>query len=131
MNIIEITKVYHKFFNNICKSFQEGAVPLKILNEEGELVNNNLPYLTYQLNITDNIDTVNTRINIYSRSNSFKEVLTIAEKLEKEVGNGVSLDTENGAIIFHKGSPFLQTLNDPNEIDLKRVVINLDTQIYY
>jgi hypothetical protein len=133
MRYLELTKAYHGFFSEVCLSFQEGNVPSETVNQQGQKVPVQMPYLTYQVVDTDNSDSTSMQVNIWTRSSSYKELSTLVDKLESKIGEGalINFSEGRGGIILHKGLPFAQNINDPEDLKVKRALINLEVQIYY
>lgn len=132
MKYINLMKTYQGFFSNICQSFQEGAVPDFVPSPTGGKIPVKTPYLTYQVVNSDNLEPVIMQVNIWSRSSSYIELGGLASKLEEEIKEGKAIDIVGGegTVVFHKGSPFIQNMNDPDDINLKRAFINLEVQVY-
>ncbi len=132
MKYINLMKTYQSFFSKICLSFQENAVPKEVPDSSGEPTPLKPPYLTYQNIVSDGLEPAIMQVNIWSRSSSYLELGELVSKLEKEIGEGVALDIVGGegTVIFYKGSPFIQNMSDPDDINLKRAFINLEVQVY-
>lgn len=120
MSYTELMKLYHRFFSQFCPAFQENYVIT--YDEKGNEIPTPFPYLTYQVIKPDEIESVSMQVSIYTKSNNFKELGTLVEKLEKTIGTGVVIDK---SVIIHKGIPFAQNMNDLEDKTIKRAVINL------
>lgn len=132
MKYINLMKTYQAFFSEVCLSFQEGAVPKDIPDSNGQPTPLKPPYLTYQVIDSNNSEPVIMQVNIWSRNSSYLELGQLVSKLEDKIGEGKVIDIVGGegAVIFHKGDPFIQNMSDPDDIRLKRAFINLEVQIY-
>ncbi len=132
MKYINLMKTYQAFFSEICLSFQEGAVPKDIPDSNGQPTPLKPPYLTYQVIDSNNSEPVIMQVNIWSRNSSYLESGELVSKLEDKIREGKVIDIigGGGTVIFHKGSPFVQNMNDPDDINLKRAFINLEVQVY-
>lgn len=131
MRDLELSKAYNKFFNEICQAFQEDNV--KMFDSAGKEVPVSFPYLTYQVVDTNNHESALVQVNIWSKSSSYVELATLTDELDDRIGEGsiINMSGGRGTIYLTKGSPFSQNVNDPEEGNIKRKLINLEVQVTY
>ena len=88
------------------------------------------PYLTYQL-ITDSFDNeVLIPVCLWYRSEaSLLALNTKTEEISQRIGRGgVFLDCDGGKIWIKRGSPFAQTMSDPEDNTIRRKYINITAE---
>lgn len=88
------------------------------------------PYLTYPL-ITDSFDReVILPFSLWYRSEASLLVLnTKTEEISQRIGRGgIFLNCDGGKIWIKRGSPFAQTMGDPNDNTIKRKLINITAE---
>ena len=88
------------------------------------------PYLTYQL-ITDSFDNeALIPVSLWYRSEaSLLALNTKTEEISQRIGRGgVFLDCDGGKIWIKRGSPFAQTMSDPEDNTIKRKYINITAE---
>lgn len=88
------------------------------------------PYLTYQL-ITDSFDNeVLIPVSLWYRSEaSLLALNTKTEEISQRIGRGgVFLDCDGGKIWIKRGSPFAQTMSDPEDNTIRRKYINITAE---
>lgn len=88
------------------------------------------PYLTYQL-ITDSFDNeAIIPVSLWYRSEaSLLALNTKTEEISQRIGRGgVFLDCDGGKIWIKRGSPFAQTMSDPEDNTIRRKYINITAE---
>lgn len=88
------------------------------------------PYLTYQL-VTDSFDNeVLIPVSLWYRSEaSLLALNSKTEEISQKIGRGgVFLDCDGGKIWIKRGSPFAQTMSDPEDNTIKRKYINITAE---
>lgn len=88
------------------------------------------PYLTYQL-ITDSFDNeVIIPVSLWYRSEaSLLALNTKTDEISQRIGRGgVFLDCDGGKIWIKRGSPFAQTMSDPEDNTIRRKYINITAE---
>lgn len=88
------------------------------------------PYLTYSL-ITDSFDReVILPFSLWYRSEaSLLALNTKTKEISQRIGRGgVFLDCDGGKIWIKRGSPFAQTMSDPEDKTIRRKYINITAE---
>jgi hypothetical protein len=88
------------------------------------------PYLTYQL-ITDSFDNeVIIPVSLWYRSEaSLLALNSKTDEISQRIGRGgVFLDCDGGKIWIKRGSPFAQTMSDPEDNTIRRKYINITAE---
>jgi hypothetical protein len=126
MEFTDMTKAsaLYNFFSSFgIEAYEETLVPT---GEEAP----KFPYLTYQL-ITDSFDNeVLIPVSLWYRSEaSLLALNTKTEEISQRIGRGgVFLDCDGGKIWIKRGSPFAQTMSDPEDNTIRRKYINITAE---
>lgn len=114
----------YNFFSSFgIEAYEETLVPT---GEEAP----KFPYLTYQL-VTDSFDNeVLIPVSLWYRSEaSLLALNTKTEEISQRIGRGgVFLDCDGGKIWIKRGSPFAQTMSDPEDNTIRRKYINITAE---
>lgn len=114
----------YKFFSSFgIDAYEETLVPT---GDEAP----KFPYLTYQL-ITDSFDNeVIIPVSLWYRSEaSLLAINTKTDEISQRIGRGgVLLDCDGGKIWIKRGSPFAQTMSDPEDNTIRRKYINVTAE---
>ena len=114
----------YNFFSSFgIEAYEETLVPTG--NEAPKF-----PYLTYQL-ITDSFDNeVLIPVSLWYRSEaSLLALNSKTEEISQRIGRGgVFLDCNGGKIWIKRGSPFAQTMSDPEDNTIRRKYINITAE---
>lgn len=117
--------LYNFFSSFDIPAYEETLVPT---GEEAP----KFPYLTYQL-ITDSFDNeVIIPVSLWYRSEaSLLALNSKTEEISQRIGRGgVFLDCDGGKIWIKRGSPFAQTMSDPNDNTIRRKLINITAEFF-
>ena len=98
--------------------------------EENHRINANervYPYITYQALSAPFDNSQMMQVNIWTRSESYATVNAIAEQIQERFENKRTAIRYNGnRYIWYTAEPnFIQTMNDPDDDQIKRIVITL------
>lgn len=114
----------YNFFSSFgIEAYEETLVPT---GEEAP----KFPYLTYQL-VTDSFDNeVLIPVSLWYRSEaSLLALNTKTDEISQRIGRGgVFLDCDGGKIWIKRGSPFAQTMSDPEDNTIRRKYINITAE---
>lgn len=116
MSIPNKYEALHNFYSSFgIPAYEENSVP----------DNAKLPYITYEV-ITSEFDAEKVAIScqIWSKSNSLKELNTYTEALSEALRLGAKLQCEDGYIMLYRGEPFAQT-RPTGERSVKAKYINI------
>lgn len=118
----DIARTLFSFFNQFgVKAYPQNGVP------EGTP----FPYITYSVEEQDNWESGILQVLVYSKSNSYTEVTTIADKIMDQVSSGIKVPIANSGMFYMtKGSPFCQLINATDEVYNKSVLINIEYKNY-
>jgi hypothetical protein len=126
MEFADMTKAsaLYNFFSSFgIEAYEETLVPT---GEEAP----KFPYLTYQL-ITDSFDNeILIPVSLWYRSEaSLLALNSKTEEISQRIGRGgVFLDCDGGKIWIKRGSPFAQTMSDPEDNTIRRKYINITAE---
>jgi hypothetical protein len=126
MEFTDMTKAsaLYNFFSSFgIEAYEETLVPT---GEEAP----KFPYLTYQL-VTDSFDNeVIIPVSLWYRSEaSLLALNSKTEEISQRIGRGgVFLDCDGGKIWIKRGSPFAQTMSDPEDNTIRRKYINITAE---
>lgn len=101
MSIPNKYEALHAFYSSFgVPAYEENSVP----------DNAKLPYITYEV-ITSEFDAQNIALScqIWSRSNSLKELNILTEAMSDALRTGAKLICDTGYIMLYRGEPFAQT----------------------
>ena len=115
--------LYNFFSSFDIEAYEETLVPT---GEEAP----KFPYLTYQL-ITDSFDNeILIPVSLWYRSEaSLLALNSKTEEISQRIGRGgVFLDCNGGKIWIKRGSPFAQTMSDPEDNTIRRKYINITAE---
>jgi hypothetical protein len=126
MEFADMTKAsaLYNFFSSFgIEAYEETLVPT---GEEAP----KFPYLTYQL-VTDSFDNeVIIPVSLWYRSEaSLLALNSKTEEISQRIGRGgLFLDCDGGKIWIKRGSPFAQTMSDPEDNTIRRKYINITAE---
>lgn len=115
-----LSKTLYSYFNGFgASAFLENTVP----------VGTPFPYITYTLSYQDEYEDNLVQARLWTKSSSMIQVADLTDKIETNIGNGITIKgADGGTIWLKKGSPFAQFITD-DDITLKIVYINIVTNI--
>lgn len=115
----------YKFWNSFgIKAYEENTVI--DADEEGNPVEPQFPYITYQL-VTDSFDReVVATASLWYRGESWTAINAKAEEISKKIGaSGKKIAVDGGGIWIKRGQPFAQNIGDESDDLIKRKYINI------
>ena len=118
----------NEFWNGFgLKAFEENT--LLDMDENGQEIKPEFPYITYQL-VTDSFDReVAATANIWYRTTGWKAINAKTEEISRYIGGGGRLiDCDGGFIWLKRGSPFAQNMGDESDDLIKRKYINVTVE---
>ncbi|MCQ2106549.1 MAG: hypothetical protein MJZ26_12245 [Fibrobacter sp.] len=85
------------------------------------------PWITYEVITTDFLGgPVSSTVNLWYHTESEAEPNRKADQIGKVLGlGGVTIPCDDGLIWIKKGSPWCQSVTDPDDIGLKRRYLNV------
>ena len=83
------------------------------------------PYITYQLVSPQWRDSATMYARVWYRSISFEAIAAKVDEISAAIGEGISIDTDDGAIWLFKGSNFAQYMPMEGDDTLKVVYLSL------
>ena len=121
LSILDKAQAIHNFWSSFgLRAYDENTLP----------TNMQFPYITYNV-ATDSIDyNVEMTGNLWYKDNSWSEISQKAEEIAMavECTDKRIAKIDNGYVWFKKGTPFTQRMNDPNDTQIRRMVINLTVE---
>ena len=118
----------HAFWNSFgVKAFEENYV--KDADENGNPIEPEMPYITYQL-VTDSFDReVPANANIWYRSTGWKAINAKTEEISQKISRGGKIiPCDGGAIWLKRGQPFAQNMRDESDDLIKRKYLNITAE---
>ena len=115
----------YAFWNSFgLKAFEENYV--KDADENGNPIEPQMPYITYQL-VTDSFDReVAATANIWYRSTGWTAINAKTEEISAHIGlGGKTIKCDGGRIWIKRGQPFAQNMGDESDDLIKRKYLNL------
>jgi hypothetical protein len=86
-----------------------------------------VPYLTYPLVEPEWTEKATFYIQGWFRSTSNAALVETADQIIKEIGTGITINTESGYLVIYPESPLVQLMNDG---DYRSFYINLSINVY-
>ena len=120
----------NEFWNSFgLKAFEENT--LLDVDENGQEIKPEFPYITYQL-VTDSFDReVAATANIWYRTTGWKAINAKTEEISAHIGlGGKIIKCDGGRIWIKRGQPFAQNMGDENDDLIKRKYLNLTFEFF-
>lgn len=89
-----------------------------------------LPYITYTQVNPDWRDPGSTQARVWYIGNSFVEVNAKVDEISRVIGEGHSIETEDGLIVLYKDMNFSQPQPFPEDSKIRVVYLNLIINAY-
>lgn len=84
------------------------------------------PRITYDLVTGDYGQDVAIGINLWYRASSLVDINAMADKIAGTIGlGGIQLACDGGHIHLYRGTPWAQSMDDPDDDTIKRKYINI------
>ena len=115
----------NEFWNSFgLKAFEENT--LLDVDENGQEIKPEFPYITYQL-VTDSFDReVAATANIWYRTTGWKAINAKTEEISAHIGlGGKIIKCDGGRIWIKRGQPFAQNMGDESDDLIKRKYLNV------
>ena len=120
----------NEFWNSFgLKAFEENT--LLDVDENGQEIKPEFPYITYQL-VTDSFDReVAATANIWYRTTGWKAINAKTEEISAHIGlGGKIIKCDGGRIWIKRGQPFAQNMGDEKDDSIKRKYLNLTFEFF-
>lgn len=117
---------FHTFFSSFgLDAYEENSV----YSLEGVPA---FPYLTYevQTDVFGDYDAAISASLWYRTRSSWREANAKVEEISKFIGDGKMYEVDGGYILFMRGSPFSQNMQDISDTQIKRKVLNFRVRFY-
>lgn len=88
------------------------------------------PYIAYQVIVDDLGYPVFPMASIYDRSTSWKRVDELANVISERIKNMNTIKLDNGRMFITKGSPFMQHQMESEDMNIRRVILNLGVEFF-
>lgn len=109
----------HAFWNRFgIPAYDENTVP-----ENAEL-----PYITYEGQVSSFDEIVFTTASIWYKSNSWAEISRKAEEISDYIGGGAGEPYDGGRLWVTRGAPFAQRMSDESDTQIRRVIIQITAE---
>ena len=84
------------------------------------------PYLTYEVTTSADLDKVLVSASLWYRETTWTRINAKADVISSTVGGAYALDCDDGGMIIRRGTPFAQSMDDPNDNLIKRKVLSFE-----
>lgn len=84
------------------------------------------PYVTYSANTDSDIERTSVTASVWYRSTSWADLNAKIDQISREVGQGVVVGCDEGAVIIRKGTPWAQPMGDDSDNMIKRKILNFE-----
>lgn len=127
-------QAYNAFWNGFgVLAFEENSVPDdKVIDEliNSGMAESKYPYIVYQVIADDIGHPVFPMASIYDRTTSWKRADELANEVSETIQNMNTIKLDNGRMFITKGSPFMQHLLESEDLNIRRVVLNLGVEFF-
>ena len=120
----------NEFWNSFgLKAFEENT--LLDVDENGQEIKPEFPYITYQL-VTDSFDReVAATANIWYRTTGWKAINAKTAEISAHIGlGGKIIKCDGGRIWIKRGQPFAQNMGDESDDLIKRKYLNVNIEYF-
>ncbi len=127
-------QAYNAFWSRFgVLAFEENSVPddktIQSLIDAG-LAEAKYPYIAYQV-ITDDLGhPVYPMASIYDRSTSWKRITDLKNVISEHIQNMTTIKLDNGRIFITKSSPFAQQQLESEDMNIRRIILNLQVEFF-
>ena len=124
------TAAINEFWNSFgLKAFEENT--LLDVDENGQEIKPEFPYITYQL-VTDSFDReVAATANIWYRTTGWRAINAKTEEISAHIGlGGKIIKCDGGRIWIKRGQPFAQNMGDESDDLIKRKYLNVTIEYF-
>jgi hypothetical protein len=115
------TQALHQFWNRFgLTAYEENSVP----------DDTRFPYITYS-NEMDSFENVCLLTgNLWYRTDSWKSIIDKSEEISKYIKEHgfVTIPFDHGYLYITGGTPFAQSINEPSDDKIKRILININVE---
>ncbi len=88
------------------------------------------PYIAYQVILDDLGHPVYPTASIYDRNTSWKRVDELANTISERIQKTNTIKLDNGRMFITKGSPFAQHQLESEDMNIRRVILNLGIEFF-
>lgn len=127
-------QAYNSFWSGFrVLAFEENSMPddetIQSLIDAG-VAKAKYPYIAYQV-ITDDLGhPVFPMASIYDRSTSWKRADDLANTISESIQKMNTIRLDNGRMFITKGSPFSQHQLESEDMNIRRVILNLGVEFF-
>lgn len=126
-------QAYSEFWSGFgVLAFEENSVPTEDVVEkmiEGTELKK-YPYITYEVLVSDINDPVFASASIHDRNTSWERIDLLANEISEAISKMKTIKLDNGRMFITKGSPFAQHMSEEEDLDYRRVVLNLGIEFF-
>lgn len=102
-------------------AYDENTVP-----DEAEM-----PYITYEGKVGNFDKVLSLSAQIFYYDTSWKSICNKADEIAKAIGYGYKMiRVDSGYLYITQGSPFAQKLDEPNNENVRRIIINISAEFF-
>lgn len=84
------------------------------------------PYITYTVSTDAAMGRVAVQASLWYRSSSWVAINAKVDAISKEIGAGVVIGCDDGAIIIRRGTPWAQPMGDDSDNMIKRKILSFE-----
>lgn len=127
-------QAYSEFWSGFgVLAFEENSMPddetIQSLIDAG-VAEAKYPYIAYQVIVDDLGHPVFPMASIYDRSTSWKRVDELANVISERIQKMNTIKLDNGRMFITKGSPFMQHQMESEDMNIRRVILNLGIEFF-
>lgn len=126
-------QAYNAFWSGFgVLAFEENSAPA-ISDVKAIAKSMNLPddiWIAYQVIVDDLGHPVYPTASIYSRSTSWQKADTLSNAISARIQEMNTIKLDNGRMFITKGSPFAQHQLESEDLNIRRVILNLGIEFF-
>jgi len=84
------------------------------------------PYLTYEVLTGDELDKVLVHASLWYRETEWIRINAKTEQISSTIGQAYTMECDDGGLVIRRGTPFAQSMGDPNDNLIKRKLLNIE-----
>ena len=120
-------QAYSEFWSGFgVLAFEENSMP----DDETIQSQAKYPYIAYQVIVDDLGHPIFPTASIYDRSTSWKRADELANVISERIQKMNTIKLDNGRMFITKGSPFMQHQMESEDMNIRRVILNLGIEFF-
>lgn len=107
----------NSFFSKYAEAYMTGTTP----DDAG------YPRITYDASVGGFDEPVTMSVSLWDRNTAWTGIMRIALQMQSDLDGGKVITYDDGGVWIKPGTPFMQTVSDPDDT-IRRIYINLEIE---